>query len=78
VNAPPSLPSRLVPKKEKQLLDIFYTLRKVKINIPLLDAIQQIPSHAKFLKDYCTHKRKFQDHEIVVLTESCHQSWKIQ
>jgi hypothetical protein len=38
VNAPP-FPQRLVkPKKEKKLLDIFETLRKVEINIPLLDA----------------------------------------
>jgi hypothetical protein len=59
VNAPP-FPQRLVkPKKEKQLVDIFETLRKVEINIPLLDAIQQIPAYAKFLKDCCTHKRKF-------------------
>jgi hypothetical protein len=35
VNAPP-FPQRLVkPKKEKQLMDIFQTLRKVEINIPL-------------------------------------------
>jgi hypothetical protein len=34
---PPSpFPQRLVkPKKEKKLLDIFETLRKVEINIPL-------------------------------------------
>jgi hypothetical protein len=51
------------------LFDIFETLRKVEINIPLLDAIQQIPAYAKFLKDYCTHKRKFQEHETVALTE---------
>jgi hypothetical protein len=44
-------------------------LRKVEINIPLLDAIKQIPSYAKFLKDCCTYKRKFQAHEKVVLTE---------
>jgi hypothetical protein len=25
-----------------------------KINIPLLDAIQQVPAYAKFLKDLCT------------------------
>jgi hypothetical protein len=63
VNVPP-FPQRLVkPKKEKQHLDIFKTLRKVEINIPLLDAIQQIPYYAKFLKDCCTHKRKFQNHE---------------
>ena len=32
--------------------------KQVKINIPLLDAIKQIPSYAKFLKDLCTIKRK--------------------
>jgi len=30
----------------------------VKINVPLLDAIQQVPSYAKFLKDMCNKKRK--------------------
>jgi hypothetical protein len=57
------------PKKESELLDIFEILRKVEINIPLLDAIKQIPSYAKFLKDFCTNKRKFQEHETVALTE---------
>ncbi|RDY14255.1 hypothetical protein CR513_00715, partial [Mucuna pruriens] len=32
--------------------------QKVEINIPLLDAIKQIPKYAKFLKDLCVHKRK--------------------
>jgi hypothetical protein len=35
----------------------------------LLDAIQQIHVYAKFLKDCCTHKRKFQEHETVALTK---------
>ena len=30
----------------------------MKINVPLLDAIQQVSSYAKFLKDMCTKKRK--------------------
>jgi hypothetical protein len=43
----PPFPQRLVkPKKEKQLLDVFETLKKAKINIPLLDAIKQISSYA--------------------------------
>jgi hypothetical protein len=32
--------------------------KQVQINIPFLDAIQQIPSYAKFLKDLVTVKRK--------------------
>ncbi|RDX76269.1 hypothetical protein CR513_43763, partial [Mucuna pruriens] len=31
---------------------------KVEINIPLLDAIKQIPKYAKFLKELCVHKRR--------------------
>ena len=31
---------------------------QVKINIPLLDAIKQVPRYAKFLKGMCTKKRK--------------------
>ena len=31
--------------------------KQVKVNIPLLDAIQQIPSYVKCLKELCTHKR---------------------
>jgi len=31
---------------------------QVRLNIPLLDAIQQVPSYAKFLKDMCTKKKK--------------------
>ena len=31
---------------------------QVKLNVPLLDALQQVPTYAKFLKDMCTKKRK--------------------
>jgi hypothetical protein len=31
--------------------------KQVRINIPFLDSIQQIPSYAKFLKDLVTVKR---------------------
>ena len=36
--------------------DILEVLRQVKINIPLLDMIKQVPTYAKFLKDLCTLK----------------------
>ena len=39
----------------EKILEIF---NQVKINLPLLDAIQQVPIYAKFLKDMCTKKRK--------------------
>ena len=31
----------------------------MKVNIPLLDMIKQVPTYAKFLNDLCTVKRGF-------------------
>jgi hypothetical protein len=31
--------------------EIYELFKQVKVNIPLLDAIKQVPSYAKFLKD---------------------------
>ncbi|XP_058216378.1 uncharacterized protein LOC131327297 [Rhododendron vialii] len=45
-------------KKGVSTDNIMEVFKQVKMNIPLLDAIEQIPSYAKFLKDLCTHKRK--------------------
>lgn len=56
-------------KYSKHMLDIFEQFKMVEINIPLLDAIKKIPSYAKFLKDHCTNKRKFEEHEKVMLFE---------
>jgi hypothetical protein len=36
--------------------------KQVKIDIPLIDAIQQVPAYTKFLKDLCTQKRKSRNH----------------
>ena len=41
----------------------------MKLNIPLLDAIKQIPSYAKFLKDLCTVKRKLSVNKEAFMTE---------
>ncbi|CAL2259848.1 unnamed protein product [Prunus armeniaca] len=56
-------------KKEQVSKDILETFRKVQVNIPLLDAIQQIPSYEKFLKELCTNKRKFKENETMALSE---------
>ena len=44
--------------KGKVFNEIGEIMRKVTINIPLLDAINQIPSYAKYLKDLCTVNRQ--------------------
>jgi len=41
---------------------------QVKINVALFNAIQQVPSYAKFLKDMCTKKRKSNVLKKVFLT----------
>ncbi|XP_071687862.1 uncharacterized protein [Rutidosis leptorrhynchoides] len=45
-------------KKGPHSEDMWETFKQVKIKFPLLDAIKQVPSYAKFLKDLCTQKRK--------------------
>ncbi|XP_008234839.1 PREDICTED: uncharacterized protein LOC103333720 [Prunus mume] len=63
-------PRRFLNLKNEQVSkDILDTFRKVQVNIPLLDAIQQIPSYAQFLKEICTNKRKFKEYETVALSE---------
>jgi hypothetical protein len=45
-------PERLLaPKKGGKFEDILEVFKQVQINIPFLDAIQQVLSYAKFLKD---------------------------
>ncbi|XP_058223160.1 uncharacterized protein LOC131332866 [Rhododendron vialii] len=56
-------------EKPKKSSDIYEVLKKVTVNLPLLDAIKQIPSYAKFLKELCTHKRQLQVQKKVFLTE---------
>jgi hypothetical protein len=59
----------LVSKKGTENQDILEVFKQVKINIPLLDAIKQIPSYSKFLKDLCTIKQKHFVHKKTFLTE---------
>jgi len=57
---PLPFPQRMQQPKETVDLDkeILDTFSKVEVNIPLLEAIKQIPRYAKFLKELCTQKRK--------------------
>jgi len=59
---PRAIPNKKMEEVEKEILETF---RKVEVNIPLLDAIKQIPRYAKFLKELCTHKRKLKGNERI-------------
>ncbi|XP_023746713.1 uncharacterized protein LOC111894850 [Lactuca sativa] len=68
---PLPFPSRLRSnKKEREDSEIMAMFRKVEVNIPLLDAIKQVPRYAKFLKELCTSKKKLRGNEIVKVSEN--------
>ena len=67
---PPPFPQALRGKKkvinQNEILEV---LRQVKVNIPLLYIIKQVPTYAKFLKDLCTIKRGLSINKKPFLTE---------
>ena len=68
-NAP--FPSRFMQtRKEEAEKDILETFRKVQVNIPLLDAIKQVPRYAKFLKELCTTRKRMSTKEVVKVGEN--------
>ena len=69
-NVPPPFPQALRKKKNSvNQTEILEVLRQVKVNIPLLDMIKQVPTYAKFLKDLCTVKKGFNVNQNAFLTE---------
>ena len=66
----PPFPQLLQKKKnhvnQTEMLEV---LRQVKVNIPLLDMIKQVPTYAKFLKDLCTVKKSLNVNKKAFLTE---------
>ncbi|KAL7598593.1 hypothetical protein Lser_V15G25870 [Lactuca serriola] len=67
---PPFLSRLTTSKKKMEEKEILDTFRKVEVNIPLLDAIKQIPRYAKFLKELCTNKRKLKGNEKISMNEN--------
>ncbi|XP_057740216.1 uncharacterized protein LOC130957370 [Arachis stenosperma] len=51
-----------------KFLEIF---KKLEINIPLAEALEQMPLYAKFLKELINKKRSWHEKETVLLTEEC-------
>ena len=69
-SVPPPFPQALRKRKNSvNQTEIVEVLRQVKVNIPLLDMIKQVPTYAKFLKDLCTVKRGFNVKKKAFLTE---------
>ena len=69
-SVPPHFPQALQKKKNSiNQTEILEVLRQVKVNIPLLDMIKQVPTRTKFLKDLCKVKSGFNVNKKAFLTE---------
>jgi len=53
--------------KEKQYLHFLDIFKKLQINIPFSEALEQMPTYAKFMKELLTKKRRITNDEIVEL-----------
>ena len=72
---PPPLipyPQRLKKDKiEKQFANFLDIFKKLHINIPFLDALENMPSYVKLMKKILENKKKLGEYETIALTEEC-------
>ncbi|KAL4368063.1 hypothetical protein GQ457_05G015080 [Hibiscus cannabinus] len=70
VRPPPPFPQRLKKHKDdiqfKKFVDI---LDQLHINVPFLEAVEQMPTYAKFLKEIVTKKRRVEKNETIAATK---------
>ena len=65
-------PARLVQHNlDKQFSKFLKVFKKLHINISFANALAQLPSYAKILKEILKNKRKLEDFETVKLNEEC-------
>ena len=65
-------PKRLKKHKlDKQFTKFMEVFKKLHINILFADALEQMPSYVKFMKDILSQKRRLADFDTVNLTEEC-------
>ena len=58
-------------KREEQFSKFLDIFKKIEINIPFAEVINQMPTYAKFLKEVLNKKRKIAEEGIVNLTTTC-------
>ncbi|GJW89019.1 putative reverse transcriptase domain-containing protein [Tanacetum coccineum] len=58
-------------KGKEQFKKFFENLQQLSINIPFVEALEQIPKYAKFMKDILTKKGKAEETSKITLNESC-------
>ncbi|XP_020203614.1 uncharacterized protein LOC109789139 [Cajanus cajan] len=58
-------------EKERQFLTFLDIIKKLQINIPFTEAMEQMPTYARFMKELLTKKRKVLEEETVELEVGC-------
>ncbi|KAK9018939.1 hypothetical protein V6N11_033984 [Hibiscus sabdariffa] len=72
IRPPPPFPQRLKKQEhDYQFKKFFDILKQVHINLPLVEALQQMPNYAKFLKDMVSRKKRIEEFETAAATETC-------
>ncbi|XP_062093524.1 uncharacterized protein LOC133799531 [Humulus lupulus] len=56
---------------DKQFAKFLVVFKKLHINIPFAEALEQMLSYVKFMKEILSNKRKMGDYETMALTEEC-------
>ena len=56
---------------EKQFFNFLNIFKKLHINIPFMDALENMISYVKFMKKILANKKKFSEYETISLTEEC-------
>ncbi|XP_038896589.1 uncharacterized protein LOC120084844 [Benincasa hispida] len=56
---------------EHQFKRFLELLKQLHINIPLIEALEQMLTYVKFLNDILTKKRKVSEKEVIALTQEC-------
>ena len=65
-------PQRLKKGKlEKQFAKFLDIFKKLHINIPFLEALENTPSYVKFMKNILVSKKKLEEYGTIALTEEC-------
>ena len=57
--------------KEEQFAHFLEVFKKLHINIPFAEALEQMSSYAKFIKDLLLKKIQLKEDERVPVTEEC-------
>ncbi|XP_070015300.1 uncharacterized protein [Nicotiana sylvestris] len=69
---PAPFPQRLAKhQKEEQYKKFFEMLKQIQVNIPLIEALKEMPGYAKMMKYLMSRKFDFQDLATVTLTQTC-------